>query len=191
MAYTYGKSKFKETYDYWELWNKKNKNVENYFLKQWEDQFSRIRKICQNIETTGEYIKENNFDHDEPYYSEFVGSVFSITPSGKYYMPFASSNVSVKEAAIDEFWNEEFQKILEEEGCWDEGGEGDPCDMFICKIAEKRKPEISNEDFDRILSEIINEDLTAKDILAIPGIYEILSEYYNNDIIGRYESEDI
>ena len=190
MAYTFGKSKYKETYDYWELWNKKNKNVEKHFLSQWEGQFKAIRRICKDIEKTGEFVKDGDMD-DEPYYCSYIGTVFNVTPSGKYYVPFASSNVSVKEAAIDQFWYEEYEKILEEENCWHGNGEGDPCDMFICKAYDKpEKPEISPEDYERILSEIINEELVAADLLAIPGIYEILSEYYNNDILERYESED-
>ena len=166
MAYTFGKTKQKDTWDYWELWNKKNKNVEKYFLSQWETQFNEIRNICKNIETKGEYIKEVSFDHEEPFYSYYLGSVFSVTPSGKYYVPFASGNVSVKEAAIDEMWGEEFRKILEEEDCWDEAGQGDSCDIIICKIAPRhRQEDMTDEDFERILSEIINEDLTAKDLL--------------------------
>ena len=185
MAYTIGKSKHKATWDYWGLWSKKNKNVEKHFLSQWQKQFDVIRKICRSIERNGEIIKDA-FE-DNHYYAEYVGTVFNMTPSGKFYMPFASSNVSVKEAAIDEFWQEEFERILSEEDCWQQSGEGNPCDIFICKAYDP--PEIEHEDFTRILSEIVNEELTAKDLLAIPGIYEILSEYYNNDVLEKWEKE--
>jgi len=191
MAYTAGKSKHKDTNDYWSLWNKKSRNVEKYFLEQWADQFNRIRNIKKKKKKEGEYVKADKFDRENACYSQFVGTVFNMTPSGKYYVPFASSNVSVKEAAIDELWRERFEEVLEEENCWEESGEGDPCDIFICKTApNKRLEDMTDEIHDRILQEIINEDLTAKDILAIPGIYEILSEYYNNDIIAKYEEED-
>jgi hypothetical protein len=191
MAYTAGKSKHKETWDYWSLWNKKNRNVEKHFLEMWKQQMDEIRNICKLIEKNGEYIKADRFDHEEPYYAQYVGTVFNMTPSGKYYMPFASSNISVKEAAIDEFWREEFEIVLEEEGCWNEGGQGDPCDIFICKISlKKRLEDMTDEDHDRILSDIIDQELTAADLLTIPGVYEILSEYYNNDIIKKYEEED-
>ena len=186
MAYTAGKSKHKETWDYWSLWNKKNRNVEKYFLAQWEDQFNRIRQICKEIEKPGNIVKPH-FDHDDPYYSDYIGSVFNVTPSGKYYMAFASSNISVKEAAIDEFWREKFESVLQEEGCWDECGEGCSTDMFICKAYEP--PECPHEDFMRILEEKVLIDLHAGDYLAIPGIAEILMEYYNNDVIEEWSKE--
>jgi hypothetical protein len=186
MAY----GKMQDTWQYWELWNKKNRNVEKYFLAQWKQQMEEIRDICKNIEIKGDYIKAGRFDHDEPYYAIYVGTVFDMTPSGKYYLPFASSNVSVKEVAIDEFWDDELEKMLSEENCWSESGEGNPCDIFICKVApRKRMEDLTDEIFDRLLKEIINENNTAEDLLAIPGIYEILSEYFNNEIIERYENE--
>ena len=184
MAY----GKLQDTYQYWEKWNCKNKNVENYFLAQWEDQFNRIRKICKEIEKPENLVKENLFGED-PYYSTYIGEIFSITPSGKFYVPFASSNVSVKEAAIDEFWREKFEEVLEEENCWDESGEGSGSDMFICKGYEK--PEIDHEKMVEILREKILIDLNSGDYLAIPGIFEILSEYYNNDILEEYEKESL
>jgi hypothetical protein len=105
-------------------------------------------------------------------------------------MPFASSNVSVKKAAIDEFWRETFEEVVTKEGCWDECGQGDPCDIFICKVAPGRRvKDMTYEDFNRILEKTILPDLTPADYLAIPGIYEILSEYYNNDIIDEYMKE--
>lgn len=41
--------------------------------------------------------------------------------------------------------------------------------------------------FDRILQEIIVED--ASSLLSIPGVYEILSEHYNNEVLKRIEDE--
>ena len=43
---------------------------------------------------------------------------------------------------------------------------------------------ISDEEFDRTLAEIIDYDNPrASMLLSVPGIYEILSEHYNNDVI--------
>lgn len=42
--------------------------------------------------------------------------------------------------------------------------------------------EITDAQFDAALEELLSE-LSANQLLDIPGIYEILSEYFNNDII--------
>ena len=50
--------------------------------------------------------------------------------------------------------------------------------------------QIDNNQFDNKLIEIIDrEDMPACVLLSIPGIYEILSEYFNNDIIDELENE--
>jgi len=117
--------------------------------------------------------------------------VMQVTPSGKYYMPFASSNVSVKEAAIDELWQEEFEKVLSEEDCWSEAGEGCATDMFICASYDPiiDYNNLTEDEFHRILQEKVLIDLNAGDYLAIPGIYEILAEYYNNDVLDEWTRE--
>jgi hypothetical protein len=73
--------------------------------------------------------------NDTPYYATFIGTVFAIMPSGKYYTPWACSNVDMEEAARDEIFREELESVAEEHGGWIESGEGDPCDLFfgICK----------------------------------------------------------
>ena len=76
---------------------------------------------------------------DSPIYCCFVGTVFNMSPSGKYYMPWACSNVTIKEALKDEIWNECLNEILENHGLFGVNGEGDPCDIFFCKEIEKRE----------------------------------------------------
>jgi len=44
---------------------------------------------------------------------------------------------------------------------------------------------ITGEEFDAILIEIIKED--AANVVWIPGLYDVLSEHYNNEILERYE----
>jgi hypothetical protein len=44
--------------------------------------------------------------------------------------------------------------------------------------------EMTNEEFDEILGEIVNNKQT--DVLAVPGVYEILSEHFNNDVLDRW-----
>ena len=41
---------------------------------------------------------------------------------------------------------------------------------------------ITSEQFDQCLSDILRE-ITAEQLLTIPGIYEIVSEYFNNEIL--------
>jgi len=49
---------------------------------------------------------------------------------------------------------------------------------------------ITTEDFDRILIEdILGHKCKAVDLISIPGIYEILSEHFNNEVIELWESE--
>ena len=45
---------------------------------------------------------------------------------------------------------------------------------------------ISNEEFDAILAEILNE-MTGEQILQIPGVYGEISEHFNNEALERWE----
>ena len=49
---------------------------------------------------------------------------------------------------------------------------------------------LDDETFDRILWEAINDsNPTTSDVLQIPGVYEILKEHYNNEVLERWEEE--
>lgn len=85
----------------------------------------------------------------------FIGTVFSLTPSGKYYLPFACSNVEdcsrchgtgktangkdctwccglgSREAYLDELWQEELDRQCDKVGIFSFSGDGDPCDLFV------------------------------------------------------------
>ena len=91
-------------------------------------------------------------DDGEIILSDFLGTVFSIMPSGKYYMPWACSNVNPcprckgegcdfcgslgsREAHEDELMNEALEHYANKRGGWVESGEGDPCDLFYCEIS--------------------------------------------------------
>jgi hypothetical protein len=60
----------------------------------------------------------------------YLGSCFSIMPSGKYYMPWACSNVTEAEALQDELYSEALDQVAEEYDMFVFGGEGDPTDIF-------------------------------------------------------------
>ena len=48
---------------------------------------------------------------------------------------------------------------------------------------------ITQEAFDEKLNEIIDEHGSADELLSIPGVYELLKEYYNNAVIECLEAE--
>lgn len=47
---------------------------------------------------------------------------------------------------------------------------------------------MTNEDFDRILIEIVNEYGVAN-LLRIPGVWEIAAEHFNNEVLEQWETE--
>lgn len=67
----------------------------------------------------------------------FIGTVFSIMPSGKYYTPWACSNVTELEALHDEGFTSALEEVAGEYGLYLESGEGDPCDLFFGKTFEE------------------------------------------------------
>ena len=105
------------------------KEIEQSFL--WSAIHENIEENHESIEPLNQHEVEE-FD-DEPIYCVYVDSVFSLYPSGKYYMPFAHSNVTAKEALLDEVYCEALDEILEKHGLFAQSGEGDPCDIFFCK----------------------------------------------------------
>ena len=94
----------------------------------------------------------DDYKDEDGYVLVFAGTVFGLTPSGKYYLPWASSNVEScprckgqgcdfcgqlgsREAYEDEVWDEAFNAELEKYGYFAESGEGDPCDIFVGKLS--------------------------------------------------------
>lgn len=47
--------------------------------------------------------------------------------------------------------------------------------------------EIENEEFDRILGDILDEE--GRSLLLVPGVYEVVREYFNNDVLDRWNKE--
>lgn len=45
---------------------------------------------------------------------------------------------------------------------------------------------INDEEFNAILCKILEKQI-ASQLLSIPGIYEIVSEYFNNDVLEQWE----
>ncbi len=82
-----------------------------------------IKKECDSNK------EEDNDNPGEMIGRCFLGSVFAIMPSGKYYMPWTTNQTRADETRDGAFM-EAFEEFLESGGMWLESGEGDPCDMF-------------------------------------------------------------
>lgn len=70
--------------------------------------------------------------------SAYLGTCFALLPSGKYYTPFANSNVTEADAAADAEWFEHADAELETVGASLESGSNDPCDLFATEHREER-----------------------------------------------------
>lgn len=93
-------------------------------LRSWD--WSGIITDCVD---TVEYSR----DADSFVGSAYIGTVFSLTPTGKYYTPFANSNVTEAEAEKDEVWFECLEEVCDEHDVSYTSGEGNPCDLFVEK----------------------------------------------------------
>ena len=86
----------------------------------------------------------------------YVGTVFNMTPSGKYYLPWACSNVDPctrckgqgcdfcgglgsREAWEYQVWSETFEEALRKRGYFGQNGEGDPCNIFVGRWTEAKE----------------------------------------------------
>jgi hypothetical protein len=96
-------------------------------------------------------IEENEMGDQEG--RMFLGTVFHLMPSGKYYQPFACSNVEAceeckgdgcdhcggigsREAYLDSLYQEALEAVAEANGMFVTSGEGDPCDVFAGILVE-------------------------------------------------------
>ena len=63
----------------------------------------------------------------------FFGSVFSVMPSGKYYVVGLTSNQSWRDVVQDYYFTELLEQKFEQQDWWVEAGEGDPTDLFLVR----------------------------------------------------------
>lgn len=103
----------------------------------------RIREIRQKArELIEEAIQSDDWEvaESEDNYHEgypdtceayFLGTVFAIMPSGKYYTAWANSNVTDQEAYQDQHMMDFLEEFAGIHNCWIESGMGDPCDLFL------------------------------------------------------------
>lgn len=88
-----------------------------------------------------------------PVYAVYIGTVFSVMPSGKYYMPWACSNIEKcnrckgkgckfcgylgsREAWEDQVMSEALDKYAGKYNAWVESSEGSATDLFLVMDAE-------------------------------------------------------
>lgn len=48
---------------------------------------------------------------------------------------------------------------------------------------------MTSEEFDRILTEVLDEEPVCF-LLTVPGVYEAVAEYFNNEVIKRWEQQN-
>lgn len=129
--------KRQDTWDYREIWEKRHPDrIERMF----EDQLRRILNIGMDIDNQDPQELDGGLDNDVVRMI-YLGTVMNMTPSGKIYYPFAHSNVTIKEAALDEVWREYMERELGKHNLYLETGEGDPCDIFLCRYYQEEKEE--------------------------------------------------
>ena len=64
--------------------------------------------------------------------SYYVGTLFNIMPSGKYYMPW-TSNQTWSDIVKDTYFSEKLEEKLDDLSMWLESGEGCSTDLFVCR----------------------------------------------------------
>lgn len=47
---------------------------------------------------------------------------------------------------------------------------------------------VTTEMFDEALQELLSKE-TGSDLLSIPGVYEVLSEHFNNEVLEKLEEK--
>lgn len=100
--------------------------------------------IKEKVKINAEMYQEPNDTWDEIIGRCYLGSVFTLTPSGKTYAPW-TTNVTEEEAGEDREWWEALEEVAEEHGLFIES-EAD--DIFAAKIFTKEELGISEEEED-------------------------------------------
>lgn len=67
----------------------------------------------------------------------FLGTVFALAPSGKYYT-FWTTNQTEEDETEDEKFYQALNDVAEANGMYIENGEGDPCDIFASITIENK-----------------------------------------------------
>lgn len=88
--------------------------------------FDKIKSGCLDY-------PQINEDNDGLFGQFYLGSILYLTPSGKFYTPWANSNVTAFDAAKDEIWTEAMEEVFSTHDLYLTGGEGDGLDIFASR----------------------------------------------------------
>ena len=83
-----------------------------------------------------EEVEEPEFEGDSRVGRAYLGTVMNTYPSGKFYM-FWCTNQTWRDVVMDSLYGEILEEEAEKHDMWVEGGEGDPCDLFLCMALEE------------------------------------------------------
>jgi len=84
----------------------------------------------EHIASGGTSICDEGCDDDGHVGSCYLGSVMSIYPSGKFYMPW-TTNQTAKDVERDSAFGEALEAVASANDGWIESGEGDPTDLYF------------------------------------------------------------
>lgn len=118
--------------------------MEHKTLEQYESEIREWdwKKIKQDAITEAKHSVDTDTDErtddGELIGYSFLGTVFDLAPSGKYYMPW-TSNQTDEDIDEDAKFYEALDDVAEANGMYIENGEDDPCDLFACMIIEGGK----------------------------------------------------
>ena len=98
------------------------------FYKKHIEQSIDWKQVANDCEVEDKRVEEGTITG-----FSFLGSVFTISPSGKYWTFWACSNVDQREMIKDTAFMEALELVAADHGYWIESGEGDACDLFMCK----------------------------------------------------------
>ena len=176
------KNRLNDTWDIIGIWERHPKAMD-FLNSKFQSQLDMFLHLAKDIDK-----QDLELNHEERWAMRKVYIGQFINPSGKFYMPFANSNVSIKEAAEDELWEEWMNRNLEKHNLEMIGCEGDSVSRFLCRYYDYDDEcikKMTHDDVEKYLFEILSE-YRGDQLVTIPGMYEILSQHFNNEIIERY-----
>ena len=112
------------------LQNIADRLLESFYYDLYAD---RIESDFSWLEIQEECNDNTESDPDNPgewVGRSYLGTVFEIMPSGKYWTVWASGNVDRIEQIQDSAYMEALESVADNYGLWIESGDGDPCDLY-------------------------------------------------------------
>lgn len=142
-----------------EMWNACG--YDEILRKQYKDEMVNLPDTIKNLEKE-EIVRLDSFEGEGYVRRIYIGSVFSIFPSGKFYMPW-TSNQTHRDVYKDEIFREVLEEMLEEEECTLENGEGSADDLFICKYYDDPFEDFDSPEKARALASFLDLEFDSWD----------------------------